>query len=131
MAHPSRSEVDEAIKKRMIFAKTLKKMLKQGLTLQILNKARLLPKGKSRKVIGLMKDELGGQLLKEFVRLGAKRYRKDNNEEDLKKAKGKKKKKEKKRKKKCVIKRNGKFPDHKICLAAAQTENKINYLKKK
>ena len=102
MAYPSRSEVDEAIKKRMIFAKTLKKMLKQGLTLQILNKARLLPKGKSKKVIGLMKDELGGQLLKEFVRLGAKRYRKDNNEEDLKKAKGKKKQKKKRKEKKNV-----------------------------
>ena len=48
-----------------------------------------MPKGKIEKVIGLMKDELGGQSIKEFVRLRGKTYSylKDNNEED-KKAKG-------------------------------------------
>ena len=52
---------------------------------------RPLPKGKSKKLIGLMKDELGGQIIKEFVGLRAKTYSylKDNNDED-KKAKGKK-----------------------------------------
>ena len=30
---------------------------------------RPLPKGKNKKVIGLMKDELGEQIIKEFVRL--------------------------------------------------------------
>ena len=34
---------------------------------------RLLPKGKN-KVIKLMKDELGGQIMKEFVELRAKTY---------------------------------------------------------
>ena len=58
---------------------------------------RPLPKGKNKKVIGLMKDELGGQIMKEFVGLRPKSYSylKDNNDED-KKAKGTKK---------CVIKK--------------------------
>ena len=61
--------------------------------------------GKNKKVIGLMKDELGGQIMKEFVGLRAKTYSylKDNNDED-KKSKGTKK---------CVIKRNLKFRGYK------------------
>ena len=64
------------------------------------------PKGKNKKVIGLTKDELGEQIVKEFVRLRSKTYSylKDNNDED-KKAKGKK----------CVIKRKHKFQDYKNC----------------
>ena len=58
---------------------------------------KLLPKGKNKKVIGLMKNKLGGQITKEFVELRAKTYSylKDNNDEE-KKANGTKK---------CVIKR--------------------------
>ena len=64
-----------------------------------------------------MKDELGGQIMKEFVGLRAKPYSylKENNDED-KKAKGRKK---------CVIKRKLKFQDYKNCLEAAQIEKKI------
>ena len=36
---------------------------------------RPLPKGQSETVIGLMKDELGGKIIKEFVGLRAKTYR--------------------------------------------------------
>ena len=48
-----------------------------------------LSKGENKNVIGLIKDELGGQIMKEFVGLIAKTYSslKDNNDED-KKAKG-------------------------------------------
>ena len=58
---------------------------------------RLLPMGKNKKVIGLMKDELGGKIITEFVTLRPKTYSFliDNGKED-KKAKGTKK---------CVIKR--------------------------
>ena len=77
---------------------------------------RPLPKGKNKKVIGLMKNELGGQIMKEFVGLVAKTYSywKDNNDED-KNAKGTKK---------CIIKRKLKFEDHKNCLEAAKLKIK-------
>ena len=53
---------------------------------------RPLPAGKNKKVIGLMKDELGGKIIKEFVALRPKTYSylTDDCEED-KKAKGTKK----------------------------------------
>ena len=81
------------------------------------------PKGKNKKVIGLIKDELGGQIMKEFVGLRTKTniYLKDNNDEH-KKAKGTKK---------FVIKRKLKFQDYNNCLEAAQIERKIRYLRKK
>ena len=52
---------------------------------------RILPKGK-KKVIGLIKDRLGKQILKEFVGVRAKTYSylKDNNDEDKKSKKHKK-----------------------------------------
>ena len=45
---------------------------------------RPLSKGKNEKVIGLTKDKLDGQIMKEFIQLGAKRYsylEKNNNED--------------------------------------------------
>ena len=69
---------------------------------------RLLPMGKNKKVIGLMKDELGGKIITEFVTLRPKTYSylTDDGKED-KKAKGTKK---------CVIKKMIKFNDYKKCL---------------
>ena len=62
---------------------------------------RPLPKGKNKKVTGLMKDDLDRQVIKEFVGLRAKicSYLKGNNDKD-KKAKDTKK---------CVIKRKLNF----------------------
>ena len=66
---------------------------------------RPLPTGKNKKVIGLMKDELGGRIITAFVtlRLETYSYLTDDGKED-KKAKGAKK---------CVIKRMIKFNDYK------------------
>ena len=67
---------------------------------------RPLSTGKNKKVIGLMKDELGGKIIMEFVTLRPKTYSylTDDGKED-KRAKGTKK---------CIIKRMIKFNDYKI-----------------
>ena len=69
---------------------------------------RLLPTGKNKKIIGLMKDDLGGMIITEFVTLRPKTYSflTDDGKED-KKAKGTKK---------CIIKKMIKFSDYKKCL---------------
>ena len=69
---------------------------------------RPLPTGKNKKVVGLMKDELGGKIITEFVTLRPKTYSylTDDCKED-RKAKGTKK---------CIIKRMIKFNDYKNCL---------------
>ena len=75
---------------------------------------RPFPRRKRKRVIELIKDELGGKVMKESVGLAA------TNHEDNK-AKGTKK---------CDIKRKLKFEDYKNCLEAAQIENEKNHLKK-
>ena len=67
---------------------------------------RPLPTGKNKKVIGLLKDELGGKIITEFVTLRPKTYSYLTGDcKEDKKAKGTKK---------CVIKRMIKFNDFKI-----------------
>ena len=69
---------------------------------------RPLPKGKNKKVIGLMKDELGGGIITEFVAFRPKTYSYMTDEFiEIKKAKGTKK---------CVIIKMLKFEDYKKCL---------------
>ena len=69
---------------------------------------RPLPMGKNKKIIGLMKDELGGKMIKEFVTLRPKTYSYLTNDgKEDKKAKGTKK---------CIIKKVIKFNDYKKCL---------------
>ena len=73
------------------------------------------PKGKNKKAIGLMKDELGGKIMTNFVGLRARTYSYliDDGSKH-KKAKGTK----------------NKFENYKNYLEATQLESKINYLEK-
>ena len=84
---------------------------------------RPLPMGKNRKVIDLMKNELGGQIMKKFVELQRKTYSylKDN-DDDYKNAKDTKR---------CVVKRRPNFQDYKNCIKASQILNIKNYLQSK
>ena len=69
---------------------------------------RPLPMVKNRKIIGLMKDELGGKIITEFVTLRPKTYSYLTGDgKDIKKAKGTKK---------CIIKKMIKFNDYNKCL---------------
>ena len=83
---------------------------------------RPLPKGKNKKIIGLMKDELGGKIMTKCFGLRAKTYSYliDDGSED----------KKAKRTKKCVIKRELIFENCKSCFESTQVENKINHLEK-
>ena len=75
---------------------------------------RPLPVGLNEKVIGLMKDELGGKIMTEFVALRPKlySYQKLEGSED-KKCKGIKK---------CIVKETLTFEDYKTCLFSDSTE---------
>ena len=68
---------------------------------------RPLPIGRNKKVIRLMKDELGGEIMKEFISLRPKMYSYRVNELEPKKCKGIKK---------CVVKKTISFEDCKRCL---------------
>ena len=97
-------------------------MLKQSLTLQIMNWTDHYQKERTRKVIGVMKDELAGKSMIEFLGLRAKThsYSIDDSSQD-KKPKGTKN---------YVIKRKLEFEDYKNCLIATQLETEINHLEK-
>ena len=83
-------------------------MFRKGLTLQITVLIDHYLKEKIKKVIGLMKDELGGGIITEFIALRPKTYSYTTDELiATKKAKGTKK---------CIIKKMLKFEDYKKCL---------------
>ena len=74
---------------------------------------RPLPIGKNKKVIGLMKDELGGKIMTEFAALRPTTYSYITDDcKENKKAEGTKK---------CIIKRRLKFNDYKDCLLNNKT----------
>ena len=81
---------------------------------------RSLPIGLNKKVIGLMKDELGGAIMTEFVALRSKlcSYEKLDGLED-KKCKGIKK---------CVVKKTLAFEDYKTCLFNDSTEYRLQLM---
>ena len=68
---------------------------------------RPLPIGKNKKVIGLMKDKLGGEMMKEFISLCPKVYSYRVRSSEPKKYKGIKK---------CIVKKTITFKDYKKCL---------------
>ena len=53
----------------MIFTKTLQKMSKQGLIIQIINYRDHYQKKKEKENIGVMKDKLSEKIMREFVGL--------------------------------------------------------------
>ena len=78
-----------------------------------------LSKEKNKKVIGLMKDELGRKIMAKIVELRAKTYTYLVNEDNIAKST-----------KECVIKRKLKFENYKNGLEATILANTINYLEK-
>ena len=76
--------------------------------------ARPLPVGHNMKVIGLMKDELGGDIMEEFVALRPKMYAYKVGNKESKKCKGVKKDR----------KKDIKFKDYKRCLMTGEMEHR-------
>ena len=76
------------------------------------NPDRPLPVGLNKKVIGLMKDELGGEIMTEFVTLRPKMYAYKTGSTESKKCKGIKK---------CVVQAMISFEDYKNCLLSGET----------
>ena len=72
---------------------------------------RPLPLGLNKKVIGLMKDELGGEVMREFVSLQPMMYSYKVGNSEPKKCKGIKK---------CVVRKTISFDDYKTCLFSGE-----------
>ena len=81
--------------------------------------SRPLPIGKNKKAIGLMKDELAGDIMKEFVSLRPKMYSYRAGNSEPKKCKGIKK---------CVVKRTISFDDYKRCLFSGERTHRSQLL---
>ena len=94
--------------KRKYFYKDIAQDVQERFDISNYNVDRPLPKGKNKKVIGLMKDELGGGIITEFVALRPKTYSYTTDEFiEMKKVKGTKK---------CKFKKMLQFEDYKKCL---------------
>ena len=78
-----------------------------------------LPVGKNKKVIGLMKDELGGEIMKEFVSLRPKMYSYRVGNSEPKKCKGINK---------CIVKCTISFDDYKRCLFSVESSHRSQLL---
>ena len=84
------------------------------------NPDRPLPVGINKKVIGLMKDELGGEIMTEFITLRPKMYAYKTGESESKKCKGIKK---------CVIRKTISFEDYKNCLLSGEASKRSQLMK--
>ena len=80
---------------------------------------RPLPVGKNKKVIELMKDELGGEIMREFVIMPPKMYSYKVGNSEPKKCKGIKK---------CVVKKTISFDDYKKCLFSGERTHRSQLL---
>ena len=81
--------------------------------------SRPLPIGKNKKVIGLIKDKLGGEIMKEFVSLRPKMYSYRVGNSEPKKCKGIKK---------CIVKKTISFDDYKACLFSGESSHRNQLL---
>ena len=79
--------------------------------------ARPLPIGKNKKVIGKMRDELGGKIMTKFVVLRPKSYA--YNSEEEKKCKGIKK---------CIVKKTLGFDDYVNCLLSGTNDCRLQLM---
>ena len=89
------------------FYKDIAEDVKDRFDMSGYNPDRPLPVGLNKKVIGLMKDELGGDIMTEFVTLRPKMYAYKTGLVESKKCKGIKK---------CMVKKTISFEDYKNCL---------------
>ena len=80
------------------------------------NPDMLLPVGLNKKVIGLMKNELGGEIMAEFITLRPKMYAYKTGESESKKCKGQKK---------CVVQKTISFEDYENCLLSREASSPI------
>ena len=80
---------------------------------------RPLTVGLNKKVIGLMKDELGGEIMREFVSLWPKMYSYKVGNSEPKKCKGIKK---------CIVKKMISFDDYKKCLFGRERTHRSQLL---
>ena len=94
------------------FYKDIAEYVKDRFEMSGYNQHRPLPVGLNKKVIGLMKDELGGEIMREFVTLRPKMYSYKTGSAESKKCKGIKK---------CLVKKTISFEDYKNCLFSGET----------
>ena len=94
------------------FYKDIAEDVKDRLDMSGYNPNQPLPVDLNKKVIGLMKEELGGEIMTEFVTLRPKMYAYKTGSAESKKCKGIKK---------CVVKKTISLKDYKNCLLSGET----------
>ena len=87
-----------------VFCKDIADDIKDRFDTSGYNSSRPLPVGLNKKVIGLIKDELGGEIMTEFITLRPKMYAYKTGESESKKCEGIKK---------CVVRKTISFEDYK------------------